>query len=448
MILTCQHDSHRFEDRTIVVNEVIKVGRAVARSKAAPNNAIFDCKVLSRNHAIIWFSSDEFWLRDTNSSNGTFVNNTRVSKRDDSESSDRQIFSGDVIRFGVDVVEHDTTHGCIVASVTLFLPNGQEARPKLGHTGDVLPSGLISISNEQMFQISYFLSDTVFREQALDKKLETLRQALQQATVASELGWQAMLNEEKLLQKLDLYEAQMRLFKEDLPEGSLKMRLSELLEEKSLQEAESKNQLTKLLKDKEVALQRVRDLERTLEDLKEECAYLQGEYTSAQDACSNISDEYKTNLTTISQRVNELTTERNQLHEQLVQANQENTALKEHCEQISHELGVTKEMYEQAKLKAKISALAPTTDLDFATSEEVKPEEPSGVTACSANPSAVVDASSLSSSSIEPLVKRIVRHNEAAMTSLHAYLRQVNPLAAAELINKICKLMFALPCHW
>uniref|UniRef100_A0A5K3FRC1 GRIP domain-containing protein n=1 Tax=Mesocestoides corti TaxID=53468 RepID=A0A5K3FRC1_MESCO len=271
------------------------------------------------------------------------------------------------------------------------------------------------------------------------------------------------------------------------------MRLSELLEEKSLQEAESKNQLTKLLKDKEVALQRVRDLERTLEDLKEECAYLQGEYTSAQDACSNISDEYKTNLTTISQRVNELTTERNQLHEQLVQANQENTALKEHCEQISHELGVTKEMYEQAKLKAtgfanglpdtedsnkeptcdeevlvesskseaneyisdsirdfhqalelirildaKISALAPTTDLDFATSEEVKPEEPSGVTACSANPSAVVDASSLSSSSIEPLVKRIVRHNEAAMTSLHAYLRQVNPLAAAELINKIC----------
>lgn len=213
MILTCQHDSHFFEERTIVVNDVIKVGRAVARSKASPTNAIFDCKVLSRNHAVIWFSSDEFWLRDTNSSNGTFVNNTRVSKRDDSDSCDRQIFSGDVIRFGVDVVENDTTHGCIIASVALILPNGQEAKPKLGQTGDVLPSGHISINNEQMFQISCFLRDTIFREQALDKKLETLRQALQQATLASELGWQAMINEEKLLQKLDLYENQMRIFK-------------------------------------------------------------------------------------------------------------------------------------------------------------------------------------------------------------------------------------------
>ncbi|VDL93995.1 unnamed protein product [Schistocephalus solidus] len=59
MILSCQHNSHYFEERNIVVNDVVKVGRAVARAKAAPNNAIFDCKVLSRNHAIIWFSSDE-----------------------------------------------------------------------------------------------------------------------------------------------------------------------------------------------------------------------------------------------------------------------------------------------------------------------------------------------------------------------------------------------------
>lgn len=59
MILTCQHDSHYFEERTIVVNDIIKVGRAVARSKAAPNNAIFDCKVLSRNHAVIWYSNEE-----------------------------------------------------------------------------------------------------------------------------------------------------------------------------------------------------------------------------------------------------------------------------------------------------------------------------------------------------------------------------------------------------
>lgn len=184
-----------------------------------------------------------------------------MTKRDDSDHCDRQIFSGDVIRFGVDVVEHDTTHGCIIATITLILPNGLEAKPKLGHPADALPTGLVSINNEQMFQISCFINDAIFREEALDKKLEVLRKALQQATLASELGWQAMLNQEKLLQKFDLYESQMRLFKEDLSENSLKLKLSDLLEEKSLQEAESKAQLTRLVKDKEVALQRIKDLE-------------------------------------------------------------------------------------------------------------------------------------------------------------------------------------------
>ena len=34
-----------------------KIGRSVARFRAAPNNAIFDCKVLSRNHALLWFEN-------------------------------------------------------------------------------------------------------------------------------------------------------------------------------------------------------------------------------------------------------------------------------------------------------------------------------------------------------------------------------------------------------
>ncbi|VDO03805.1 unnamed protein product [Rodentolepis nana] len=510
MILTCQHDSHYFEERTIVVTDIIKVGRAVARSKAAPNNAIFDCKVLSRNHAVIWYSNEEFWLRDTNSSNGTFVNNTRVTKRDDSDHCDRQIFSGDVIRFGVDVVEHDTTHGCIIATVTLILPNGLEAKAKLGHPSDALTTGLVSINNEQMFQISCFINDAIFREEALDKKLDVLRKSLRQATLASELGWQAMLNQEKLLQKFDLYESQIRLFKEDLSENSLKLKLCDLLEEKSLQEEESKAQLTKLVKDKEVALQRIKDLERTIEGLQMECNHLRNEYSSAHDACTNISDEYKANLTTISQRLNDLSTERSQLNEQLQKANQENDVLKEQLERVTQDLAVTKEQYEKAQLKgsssfinglsyvddvekgmneginsidmviescepalaqsqpidhvssdevdsskseaneyisdsirdfhralelirlldAKVSSLAITTDLDEKKFEDASNDNDSAVTNSN-------EISSLSTTSIDSIVKRIVHHNEAAMTSLHAYLRQVNPAAAAELINKI-----------
>lgn len=46
----------------------------------------------------------QFYLQDTKSSNGTFVNNQRLSKSGE-ESSPREVCSGDVVQFGVDVLE-------------------------------------------------------------------------------------------------------------------------------------------------------------------------------------------------------------------------------------------------------------------------------------------------------------------------------------------------------
>jgi len=56
-IFRCKPNSHPFQERCISLNEQVKVGRAVARLKALPNNAIFDCKVLSRQHAKFWYEN-------------------------------------------------------------------------------------------------------------------------------------------------------------------------------------------------------------------------------------------------------------------------------------------------------------------------------------------------------------------------------------------------------
>jgi hypothetical protein len=56
-IFRSKPNSHPFQERCIPLNEQIKIGRAVARLKALPNNAIFDCKVLSRQHAKIWYEN-------------------------------------------------------------------------------------------------------------------------------------------------------------------------------------------------------------------------------------------------------------------------------------------------------------------------------------------------------------------------------------------------------
>jgi len=47
----------------------------------------------------------KFYLQDTKSSNGTFVNSNRLSKGSE-ESPATQICSGDIIQFGVDVMEN------------------------------------------------------------------------------------------------------------------------------------------------------------------------------------------------------------------------------------------------------------------------------------------------------------------------------------------------------
>lgn len=60
---------------------------------------------MSRNHAVLWYEEGCFYLKDTKSSNGTFVNNERLSKSAE-ESSPRQIFSGDILQFGVEIVEN------------------------------------------------------------------------------------------------------------------------------------------------------------------------------------------------------------------------------------------------------------------------------------------------------------------------------------------------------
>ena len=43
-----------FEERKIYLDKPCKVGRSVAKLRPEANNAIFDCKVLSRNHALLW----------------------------------------------------------------------------------------------------------------------------------------------------------------------------------------------------------------------------------------------------------------------------------------------------------------------------------------------------------------------------------------------------------
>ena len=132
-LLTPKSSSSLFEDRCVDLASPARVGRSHKDDRSDSSNGIFECKVLSRNHALLVFEEGKFLVVDTASSNGTFVNNIRLSKCGE-ESKPTELFTGDSLRFGSDVVDKakNITQKCIVARIQLFYPDGSEyeARPQ------------------------------------------------------------------------------------------------------------------------------------------------------------------------------------------------------------------------------------------------------------------------------------------------------------------------------
>lgn len=101
-----------FERKCLVVPfapEVLKLGRqTTTRTAAAPENGYFDSRVLSRQHAEVWADRDtgKVWLRDCKSSNGTYINKSRLSA-ENTESEPQEIKKTDQLDLGIDIVCND-----------------------------------------------------------------------------------------------------------------------------------------------------------------------------------------------------------------------------------------------------------------------------------------------------------------------------------------------------
>lgn len=88
--------------------ETLRVGRQT-NNKTVPTatNGFFDSKVLSRQHAEIWADRQgKIWIRDVKSSNGTFVNGTRLSP-ENRESDPHELQTSDHLELGIDIVSED-----------------------------------------------------------------------------------------------------------------------------------------------------------------------------------------------------------------------------------------------------------------------------------------------------------------------------------------------------
>ncbi|KAI1816143.1 hypothetical protein GGS20DRAFT_539699 [Poronia punctata] len=100
-----------FERKTVSVPfapDTLRIGRQTNnKTIPTPVNGYFDSKVLSRQHAELWADRQgKIWIRDVKSSNGTFVNGTRLSP-ENRESEPHELQTGDHLELGIDIVSED-----------------------------------------------------------------------------------------------------------------------------------------------------------------------------------------------------------------------------------------------------------------------------------------------------------------------------------------------------
>uniref|UniRef100_A0A8C2DDJ1 Sarcolemmal membrane-associated protein n=1 Tax=Cyprinus carpio TaxID=7962 RepID=A0A8C2DDJ1_CYPCA len=303
-VFTCRPNSHPFQERHVYLDEPVKIGRSVARCRPAQNNATFDCKVLSRNHALVWFDhkTGKFYLQDTKSSNGTFINSQRLS-RGSEESPPCEVLS--------------VTHGCIVSTIKLFLPDGMEARRRSEDfsfslcfflSGMQVSANTPSMYSQELFQLSQYLQEALHREQMLEQKLATLQRLLASTQEASESSWQALIDEDRLLSRLEVMGNQLQayskvrpmsalsiwimLFSQNQTEDGIRKELVALTEDKHNYETTAKESLRRVLQEKIEVVRKLSEVERSLSNTEDECTHLREMNERTQEELRELANKY------------------------------------------------------------------------------------------------------------------------------------------------------------
>ncbi|XP_031424363.1 sarcolemma associated protein a [Clupea harengus] len=362
-VFTCRPNSHPFQERHVYLDEPVKIGRSVARCRPAQNNATFDCKVLSRNHALVWFDhkTGKFYLQDTKSSNGTFINSQRLS-RGSEESPPCEVLSGDIIQFGVDVTENTrkVTHGCIVSTIKLFLPDGMEARRRSDVIQAPLPlpidkvaANTPSMYSQELFQLSQYLQEALHREQMLEQKLATLQRLLASTQEASESSWQALIDEDRLLSRLEVMGNQLQAYSKNQTEDGIRKELVNLQDDKFNYETTAKESLRRVLQEKIEVVRKLSEVERSLSNTEDECTHLKEMNERTQEELQELANKYNGAVNEIKDLTDKI---------KLAESRQEELTQKGQNEKKELQMRIEEMEEKEQALQARIEALQADND--------------------------------------------------------------------------------------
>lgn len=212
-----------------------------------------------------------------------------------------EVCSGDIVQFGVDVVENNrkVTHGCIVATLKLYLHDGKEAKASQSLS---VGSSVGSVPLDELYKLNQYLQDALQREQLLDSKLAILQEVVEQTREATNLSWQAFIGEDRLLSRyflfsvyiyrtlhkipifrVEILESQLISYSKNYSEDKMREELLHLQEDKNSYQNSAKESLGKLHQERLDAIAKLTTLEHNLKTTEEELNICKLHYQMCQE---------------------------------------------------------------------------------------------------------------------------------------------------------------------
>merc|ERR1719367_821860 len=168
------------------------------------------------------------------------------------------------------------THGCIIATLKLYLPDGKEAKASPTIVNSTNNPALLSLSlpTQDLYQLNQYIQEALAREQLLETKLAVLQRLVGQTETASNDAWKSLIDEDRLLTRVEILESQLSTYGKSMSEDKLREETKRLMEEKEEYQEQAKDTLKKIVDDKLEAINNLKNVELSLSDLEAEYSSL------------------------------------------------------------------------------------------------------------------------------------------------------------------------------
>ncbi|XP_027023665.1 sarcolemma associated protein a isoform X12 [Tachysurus fulvidraco] len=207
--------------------------------------------------------------------------------------------------------------------------------------------------SQELFQLSQYLQEALHREQMLEQKLATLQRLLASTQEASESSWQALIDEDRLLSRLEVMGNQLQAYSKNQTEDGIRKELVALTEDKLNYETTAKESLRRVLQEKIEVVRKLSEVERTLSNTEDECTHLKEMNERTQEELRELANKYNGAVNEIKDLTDKI---------KLAEGKQEELTQKGQNEKKELQLRIEEMEEKEQVLQARIEALQADND--------------------------------------------------------------------------------------